>query len=132
MNKLTFTFEVTEFSDLKFQAVLEALSEYSMSKKEATRPVQESAKPEPKPEPKQEVQKAESKPATKAKAEQKRPEEPKPDSDISISSIRALLSEKVGENREVIKAKLSTFGASNLTSLSEDAYDEFYEFLKGL
>lgn len=51
---------------------------------------------------------------------------------IKISDLRTLLSKKVDEHRDDIKAKLTELGAKNVTTLDEAKYEEFYTFLKGL
>ena len=53
-------------------------------------------------------------------------------SEIKISDLRTLLSKKVDEHRDDIKAKLTELGAKNVTTLDETKYGEFYTFLKGL
>lgn len=50
----------------------------------------------------------------------------------TLEEIRELLSKKVVEHREEVKAKLTEFDAKNLTLLSEEHYDEFKEFLNSL
>lgn len=54
------------------------------------------------------------------------------ESEIKISDLRTLLSKKVDEHRDDIKAKLTELGAKNVTTLDESKYEEFYTFLKGL
>lgn len=51
---------------------------------------------------------------------------------ISIDEIRGLLSKKVSNFRTEIKSKLTEFGANNVTSLPEEKYSDFYEFLNSL
>lgn len=54
------------------------------------------------------------------------------ESEIKISDLRTLLSKKVDEHRDDIKAKLTELGAKNVTTLDESKYEEFYTFLKDL
>lgn len=54
------------------------------------------------------------------------------ESEIKISDLRTLLSKKVDEHRDDIKAKLTELGAKNVTRLDESKYEEFFNFLKGL
>lgn len=54
------------------------------------------------------------------------------ESEIKISDLRTLLSKKVDEHRDDIKAKLTELGAKNVTTLDESKYEEFFNFLKGL
>lgn len=70
----------------------------------------------------------EEKPAVEEKAEEPTNNEPA----IKISDLRTLLSKKVDEHRDDIKAKLTELGAKNVTTLDEAKYEEFYDFLKGL
>lgn len=51
---------------------------------------------------------------------------------VSIQDIRTLLANKVDNNREAIRAKLTELGAKNVTGLDARNYDSFYEFLKDL
>ena len=53
-------------------------------------------------------------------------------SEIKISDLRTLLSKKVDEHRDDIKAKLTELGAKNVTTLDESKYEEFHTFLKDL
>lgn len=73
----------------------------------------------------------------------KKTEEPEPmpmdansslgsDPAVSIQDIRTLLSSKVDNHRETIRAKLTELGAKNVTGLDVRNYDAFYEFLKDL
>lgn len=52
----------------------------------------------------------------------------------TITEIRTSVSKKVkvGDNRTKVKSKLKDLGASSVTTLSEDKYSEFYEFLQEL
>ena len=71
---------------------------------------------------------AEEKPAVEEKAEETTNKE----SEIKISDLRTLLSKKVDEHRDDIKAKLTELGAKNVTTLDESKYEEFHTFLKDL
>lgn len=51
---------------------------------------------------------------------------------VSIQDIRTLLTSKVDNHREAIRAKLTELGARNVTGLDARNYDAFYEFLKDL
>lgn len=51
---------------------------------------------------------------------------------ITLDDIRPLLQKKVANNRDAIKEKLEEFGSKNATSLDENYYVEFHEFLEGL
>jgi outer membrane biosynthesis protein TonB len=94
-------------------------------KPEAPKP--EAPKPEaPKPEaPKPEAPKAETTPLDE--------EAPKSGSGVTLAALRVVLSTKVGAHRQAIKDKLSTLGgASTVSTLSVDHYDEFNEFMQSL
>ena len=80
---------------------------------------------QPKPELKEVVYE---KPAVEEKADEPTNNE----SEIKISDLRTLLSKKVDEHRDDIKAKLTELGAKNVTTLDESKYEEFHTFLKGL
>lgn len=51
---------------------------------------------------------------------------------IKIEEIRALLAKKVEAHRPAIKAKLTEFNAANVTSLKEENYKAFMDFLNTL
>ena len=85
-------------------------------------------KVEEQPQPKVEEEVAEEKPAVEEKAEEPTNKE----TEIKISDLRTLLSKKVDEHRDDIKAKLTELGAKNVTTLDDAKYEEFYTFLKGL
>lgn len=96
-------------------------------KQTSSKPKTEKVEEEPQAQPKVE-EVAEEKPAVEEKAE----ETTNSDSEIKISDLRTLLSKKVDEHRDDIKAKLTELGAKNVTTLDEAKYEEFYDFLKGL
>lgn len=85
----------------------------------------EEVKEEPKEEPKEEVKEE---PKEEIKQETEDHEEPS----VTISEIRKEMAIKVGSNREVIKKMLTALGATSVTTLKPDNYDEFYELLKAL
>ena len=94
-------------------------------KQTASKPKTEKVEEQPQPKV-EEV--AEEKPAVEEKADEPTNNEPA----IKISDLRTLLSKKVDEHRDDIKAKLTELGAKNVTTLDESKYEEFYTFLKGL
>ena len=96
-------------------------------KQTASKPKTEKVEEEPQAQPKVE-EVAEEKPAVGEKTE----ETTSNDSEIKISDLRTLLSKKVDEYRDDIKAKLTELGAKNVTTLDESKYEEFFNFLKGL
>jgi hypothetical protein len=60
-------------------------------------------------------------------------EAPKSESGVTLAALRVVLSTKVGAHRQAIKDKLSTLGgASTVSTLSVDHYDEFNEFMQAL
>ena len=60
-------------------------------------------------------------------------EAPKSGSGVTLAALRVVLSTKVGAHRQAIKDKLSTLGgASTVSTLSVDHYDEFNEFMQAL
>lgn len=60
------------------------------------------------------------------------PEENAVKTDITLESVREVLSLKVGEYRTEIKGKLTELGAKNLTALEPTQYGEMVDFLKSL
>lgn len=50
----------------------------------------------------------------------------------SIEDVRAMLTKKVNEHRDVIKQKLNELGAPSVTKLDPAKYDEMYNFLESL
>ena len=63
-----------------------------------------------------------------AKVETPKPEE----KGIKIEDVRALTAKNVGTFRREIKAKLTELGAPNVTSLDENLYGTFMDFLNNL
>jgi hypothetical protein len=95
----------------------------------------------PKPEaPKAEAPKAEAPKAEAPKAEAPKAETapldeeaPKSESGVTLAALRVLLSTKVGAHRQAIKDKLNTLGgASTVSTLAVEYYDEFNEFMQSL
>lgn len=97
-------------------------------------PAQETEKPKAKKEKPVKAEAKETTPATPAQDPEQAPEEKEQEeeSDIKIEDVRALLAKKVENNRVEIKAKLTAFGAPNVTALSKEKYAEFYTYLEGL
>ena len=50
----------------------------------------------------------------------------------SIKDLRDLVAKKVEVHRDIIKFKLTQFGANNVSSLDPGKYEEFHSFLLGL
>ena len=96
-------------------------------KQTASKPKTEKVEEEPQAQPKVE-EVAEEIPA----AEEKAVESTNNESGIKISDLRTLLSKKVDDHRDGIKAKLTELGAKNVTTLDESKYEEFHTFLKDL
>ena len=102
-------------------------SKTKIGKFEVQQPKPELKEVEEQPQPKVE-EVVEEKPAVEEKAEEVTNKE----SEIKISDLRTLLSKKVDEYRDDIKAKLTELGAKNVTTLDESRYEEFCTFLKDL
>ena len=51
---------------------------------------------------------------------------------VSLDDIRSNMSKKVADHREALQKKLKEFGAKNITTLPEDKYDEFNQFILDL
>lgn len=51
---------------------------------------------------------------------------------VKIEDVRALLSKKVAAHRDVIKKKLTEFGAANVTTLDSSNHVDFMDFLNSL
>ena len=136
--------------EIKFEANLEETQDLEMVRKicqviganPVTVKTTDVKKPAPaqdvkKPAPAQDVMKPAPAPAPR------KTEEPEPmpmdadsslgsDPAVSIQDIRTLLASKVDNNREIIRAELTNFGAKNVTGLDARNYNSFYEFLKDL
>ena len=76
------------------------------------------------------VEKALEEPDTKPAAPSK--EEPQPKSTTTIEDVREMLTKKINDHRESIRAKLTEFGAKSVTTLDPAKYSEMYDFLKSL
>lgn len=53
-------------------------------------------------------------------------------SEIKIEDVRTLLSKKVGTHRDAIKAKLTSLGAPNVSTLDPSKFQEFTDYLNSL
>ena len=82
--------------------------------------------------PKQEPAKTVETPAAQATAEEVPEEKKEAQTQIKIEDVRALLQTKVANHRDTIKEKLTSYGANNVTSLKQEYYQEFSDFLKAL
>ena len=51
---------------------------------------------------------------------------------ITIEDVRGVLLEKINDNRDAIKQKLTELGAPSVTKLDPSKYSELYNFLKSL
>lgn len=51
---------------------------------------------------------------------------------VSLDDIRSNMSKKVTDHREALQKKLKEYGAKNITTLPEDKYDEFNQFILDL
>lgn len=127
--------------EIKFEANLEETQDLEMVRKICqvigANPVTVKTTDVKKPAPAQDVMRPAPAPAPR------KTEEPEPmpmdansslgsDPAVSIQDIRTLLASKVDNNREIIRAELTNFGAKNVTGLDARNYDSFYEFLKDL
>lgn len=127
--------------EIKFEANLEETQDLEMVRKICqvigANPVAVKTTDVKKPAPAQDVMKPAPAPAPR------KTEEPEPmpmdansslgsDPAVSIQDIRTLLASKVDNNREIIRAELTNFGAKNVTGLDARNYDSFYKFLKDL
>ena len=131
MAKITISIELdNDYENLEtvlIQSGLLAAYQGAAEAPKAEDPKAEAPKPEA---PKAEAPKAE---APKAEATPLDEEAPKSESGVTLAALRVVLSTKVGAHRQAIKDKLSTLGgASTVSTLSVDHYDEFNEFMQAL
>lgn len=117
-------------ADLSVDKVQEQIAD-KPKKQTASKPKTEKVEEEPQIQPQAQAQ---AQPKVEEVAEEKPAVEvPTIDeSEIKISDLRTLLSKKVDEHRDDIKAKLTELGAKNVTTLDESKYEEFHTFLKDL
>ena len=140
MAKITISIELDSSESL--QTALEQSGLLAAYQGAAEAPKAEAPKAE---DPKAEAPKAEAPKAEAPKAEAPKPEAPKAEttpldeeapksgSGVTLAALRVLLSTKVGVHGQAIKDKLSTLGgASTVSTLSVDHYDEFNEFMQAL
>lgn len=131
--------------EIKFEANLEEPQDLEMVRKICqvigSNPVTVKTTDVKKPAPAQDVKKPAPAPAPAPAPRKTEKPEPMPmdansslgsDPAVSIQDIRTLLANKVDNNRETIRAKLTELGAKNVTGLDARNYDSFYEFLKDL
>lgn len=64
--------------------------------------------------------------------EQTEEEQTEKTSDITVDDIRTLQAQKVTAHRDAIIEKFKKLGAKGISSLDEDHFEEYYNFLKGL
>lgn len=131
--------------EIKFEANLEEPQDLEMARKICqvigSNPVTVKTTDVKKPAPAQDVKKPAPAPAPAPAPRKTEEPEPMPmdansslgsDPAVSIQDIRTLLTSKVDNHREAIRAKLTELGARNVTGLDARNYDAFYEFLKDL
>lgn len=131
--------------EIKFEANLEETQDLEMVRKICqvigANPVTVKTTDVKKPAPAQDVMKPAPAPAPAPAPRKTEEPEPMPmdadsslgsDPAVSIQDIRTLLASKVDNNREIIRAELTNFGAKNVTGLDARNYDSFYKFLKDL
>lgn len=131
--------------EIKFEANLEETQDLEMVRKICqvigANPVTVKTTDVKKPAPAQDVMKPAPAPAPAPAPRKTEEPEPMPmdadsslgsDPAVSIQDIRTLLASKVDNNREIIRAELTNFGAKNVTGLDARNYDSFYRFLKDL
>lgn len=58
------------------------------------------------------------------------PEQPK--EKINLATLRALTAEKATSHRAEIKEKLAELGAANVTSIPEEKFNEYHDFITSL
>lgn len=51
---------------------------------------------------------------------------------INIATLRALTAKKASTHRAEIKEKLAELGAANVTSIPEESYNEYHDFITSL
>ena len=54
------------------------------------------------------------------------------DDEVNFDMVRSAMASKVEDHRAEIKKQMESYGAKNISSLPEDKYAEFYQFLKDL
>ena len=131
--------------EIKFEANLEETQDLEMVRKICqvigANPVTVKTTDVKKPAPAQDVKKPAPAPAPAPAPRKTEEPEPMPmdansslgsDPAVSIQDIRTLLTSKVDNHRETIRAKLTELGAKKVTGLDARNYDAFYEFLKDL
>lgn len=70
-----------------------------------------------------------------AKAEKEADPEPKKEeskTSATVEQVRALVAEKAGTHRTELKAKLKALGATSVTTLQPENYDQFLSYLSNL
>lgn len=138
MSKIKFEVEIDATNGQHVLAVTNFLQAIGNTVEAATpAPKKETSKPAAKPAelPKKETAKAEEAKKEEPAKEEKPAEAPKKekaDGGINISEVRALLATKVNDHRTEIKNQLTKLGASSVTTLEADKYQEFVDFLNSL
>jgi hypothetical protein len=132
MAKVTISVELdtTSTADLaaidKISALVGALTNVSDSAEKATEAVSKFTKAAE--ESKKDLKIVKQHEAMPTKAPEPETEEPS----ITIKDLRDLVTKKVETHRDIIKFKLTEFGASNVSSLDVAKYEAFHAFLSAL
>lgn len=143
MSKIKFEVEIDATNGQHVLAVTNFLQAIGNTAEAATpAPKKETSKSAAKPGelPKKETAKAEEakkeEPTKEEPAKEEKPAEApkkeKADGGINITEVRALLATKVNDHRTEIKNQLTKLGASSVTTLEVDKYQEFVDFLNSL
>lgn len=126
---LTIEIEANRLADLQEFLIGENKSETKPTTKKAVLKKVETEEVVPGEAPSEVPEKEEVKEVQKPKKEKS---SPKKTSSVGLTEIQTLIRENVREHRDNIKATLSEYGAAGASDLSEEHYDEFYNFLKAL
>lgn len=137
MSKIKFEVEIDATNGQHVMAVTNFLQAIGNTAEAATpAPKKETSKPASKPAelPKKETAKTEEvkKEPVKEEKPAEAPKKEKADDGISITEVRTLLATKVNDHRTEIKNQLTKLGATNVTTLDADKYQEFVDFLNSL
>jgi hypothetical protein len=133
MAELTITFDTNNAEDLKLLKALPLFTSAATAAPENTSEEKQPKKTAKKQDKKEKAKAAEEQEAAPEEEAAEEQEAEDTDHDISIEEIRELVSEKAkGGHRKDIKAKFEEFDVKNVTTLPEEKYPEFKEFLESL
>lgn len=142
MSKITITIEIDETDKEKLSKAIVFLADINGQSEEVAEAKKEAETEEVKSKKETSAKAKKEDPARGAKAKKvEAPEEEseeaeapakKSKTNITLDDLRPMITDLVEKHRAALKSKLTELGATSVTTLAEENYEEFYEFMKTL